>query len=171
MQVVMAAFPQRFRQVLFVDFLNGWVLVRFSQFFALIFCIDGLYSLFTHFIGSKTGLASASNTAAGTGHNFYKMIFSFSCFYTVEKLTRIAQPMGYGGSQLYPFKKGPLFEWLFDGQGRLFYPFKPHNRCDVEVIHRQLPSGDYLVSSSQSSLHYPSSICEYIRRTGGKAQG
>src|SRR6056297_1935144 len=98
---MMAAFPQRFRQVLFVDFLNGWVLVRFSQFFALIFCIDGLYALFTYFIGGKTGLASTSNTAARTGHYLYKMVLSFSGLYSVEKLARITQSMSYGGSQLY----------------------------------------------------------------------
>ena len=77
-QIVMAAFAQGLAEKFFVDFLDGRILVGFTQFLTLIFRVDSVDAFPAYLVVGEAGLSASTDTSAGTGHYFYEMVFGLS---------------------------------------------------------------------------------------------
>ncbi len=151
---------------------NVGVLVRLAELLAFVLAIDGRDAGLADLVVGEPRLAAAADAAAGTGHHFDEMIRA-SRRAASAAITRWAllSPWATATLSVTPsrnFQSGSVPSIVSDAS---FTPFKPGDRRDVQIGHRQRPAGDDLVGRPQGGFHHAARVGEDVGGAGGKPQG
>ena len=154
-------------EVLFVYRFDRGALVGFTQFFAFVYRVDAGFSR-RPFLGfDASGLAAADDASAGASHDFDEVerFARFDHFHDLSRAVEAARNSNFRGKAFEEFVLG---QYVFKRELGDLDLIGSSERSYVQIVKRQLASGNKLINGSQSRFHNAARYAEDIRRAGGK---